>query len=287
MLKSMTGYGQGTAHDDEGELTASIRTFNSRYVEVKIRGVDLDPESELALRKQIGERMERGSILVALEWAPNAGQAVTLNFNRERFEAIDALVTSIQREYGRHIELSDLLKAEQLLQVNENHTVKPQLVFTAVTKAMDQVEEMRLAEGKKIESDLKARLSQLEQMISTIEKEAVNSLEIRKKALEEKLSRLLGNVDLDPNRLMQEVVILADRSDISEELVRLRSHLDQFHQLMERDEPVGRRLHFLLQEVGREINTVGSKNGTGEIIKVVVEFKNSLEQIREQVQNVL
>jgi uncharacterized protein (TIGR00255 family) len=283
----MTGYGQGTAHDDEGELTASIRTFNSRYVEVKIRGVDLDPESELALRKQIGERMERGSILVALEWAPNAGQAVTLNFNRERFEAIDALVTSIQREYGRHIELSDLLKAEQLLQVNENHTVKPQLVFTAVTKAMDQVEEMRLAEGKKIESDLKARLSQLEQMISTIEKEAVNSLEIRKKALEEKLSRLLGNVDLDPNRLMQEVVILADRSDISEELVRLRSHLDQFHQLMERDEPVGRRLHFLLQEVGREINTVGSKNGTGEIIKVVVEFKNSLEQIREQVQNVL
>jgi len=287
MLKSMTGYGQGAAHDEEGELTASIRTFNSRYVEVKIRGVDLDPESELTLRKQIGERMERGSILVALEWAPNAGQTVTLNFNRERFEAIDALVTSIQREYGRHVELSDLLKAEQLLQVSDNHTVKPEVVSSAVTKAMDQVEEMRLAEGKKIESDLKVRLSQLEQMISTIEKEAADALEARKKALQERLTKLLGNVDLDPNRLMQEVAILADRSDVSEELVRLQSHIAQFYQLMEKDEPVGRRLHFLLQEISREINTLGSKNGTGKIIKLVVEFKNNLEQIREQVQNVL
>ncbi|MFQ6606420.1 MAG: YicC/YloC family endoribonuclease [Fidelibacterota bacterium] len=287
MLKSMTGYGQGTAHDDEGELTASIRTFNSRYAEVKIRGVDLDPETELALRKQVGERMERGSILVALEWAPNEGKTVSLDFDRERFEAIDDLVTSIQREYGRHIELSDLLKAEQLLRVNENHTVKPKLVFSAVTKAMNQVEEMRKAEGKEVEADLKTRLSQLEQMVDKIEREAAASLTTRKAALEERLSRLLGNVDLDSNRLMQEVVILADRSDISEELVRLRSHLEQFRQLMEKEEPVGRRLHFLLQEIGREINTLGSKNGTGKIIKIVVEFKNNLEQIREQVQNVI
>lgn len=287
MLKSMTGYGQGTAHDDEGELTVSIRTFNSRYAEVKIRGVDLDPETELALRKQVGERMERGSILVALEWAPNEGKTDSLDFDRERFEAIDDLVTSIQREYGRHIELSDLLKAEQLLQVNENHTVKPKLVFSAVTKAMDQVEEMRRAEGKEVEADLKTRLSQLEQMVDKIEREAAASLTTRKAALEERLSRLLGNVNLDSNRLMQEVVILADRSDISEELVRLRSHLEQFRQLMEKDEPVGRRLHFLLQEIGREINTLGSKNGTGKIIKIVVEFKNNLEQIREQVQNVI
>lgn len=287
MLKSMTGYGQGTAHDDEGELTASIRTFNSRYAEVKIRGVDLDPETELALRKQVGERMERGSILVALEWAPNEGKTVSLDFDRERFEAIDDLVTSIQREYGRHIELSDLLKAEQLLRVNENHTVKPKLVFSAVTKAMNQVEEMRKAEGKEVETDLKTRLSQLEQMVDKVEREAADSLTTRKAALEERLSRLLGNVDLDSNRLMQEVVILADRSDISEELVRLRSHLEQFRQLMEKEEPVGRRLHFLLQEIGREINTLGSKNGTGKIIKIVVEFKNNLEQIREQVQNVI
>ncbi len=283
----MTGYGQGAAHDNDGELTTTIRTFNSRYIEVKIRGVDLDPETELALRKEITERLERGSILVTLEWSPNEGQAVSLNFDRERFEAIDALVTSIQREYGRHIELNDLLKAEQLLQVNENHIVKPPLVFSAVAKAMDQVEEMRLTEGEKIEADLKARLSQLEQMVDEIETETANSLMTRKAALEERLATLLGTVDLDPNRLLQEVAILADRADISEEVVRLRSHLGQFHQLMERDEPVGRRLHFLLQEIGREINTLGSKNGTGKIIKLVVEFKNNLEQIREQVQNIL
>jgi len=287
MLKSMTGYGQGAAHDNDGELTTTIRTFNSRYIEVKIRGVDLDPETELALRKEMTERLERGSILVTLEWSPNEGQAVSLNFDRERFEAIDALVTSIQREYGRHIELNDLLKAEQLLQVNENHIVKPPLVFSAVAKAMDQVEEMRLTEGEKIEADLKARLSQLEQMVDEIETETANSLMTRKAALEERLATLLGTVDLDPNRLLQEVAILADRADISEEVVRLRSHLGQFHQLMERDEPVGRRLHFLLQEIGREINTLGSKNGTGKIIKLVVEFKNNLEQIREQVQNIL
>jgi len=283
----MTGYGQGAAHDNDGELTTTIRTFNSRYIEVKIRGVDLDPETELALRKEMTERLERGSILVTLEWSPNEGQAVSLNFDRERFEAIDALVTSIQREYGRHIELNDLLKAEQLLQVNENHIVKPPLVFSAVAKAMDQVEEMRLTEGEKIEADLKARLSQLEQMVDEIETETANSLMTRKAALEERLATLLGTVDLDPNRLLQEVAILADRADISEEVVRLRSHLGQFHQLMERDEPVGRRLHFLLQEIGREINTLGSKNGTGKIIKLVVEFKNNLEQIREQVQNIL
>ena len=286
MLTSMTGFGRGAIDKGDQAVQVIVRTYNARFLETKIRGIALIPEIEAAVREKINKSLIRGTVHVSIE-KNQVSNKDNLSFNRQRFEAVQNILYEIQIEYGRSLDMSSLISFEDLFLKGDNNELKEKTIMDALNIALDQVQTMRDKEGQAIHNDTLARLVSLTDQlnsIGTLSKELVTD---QKEKLQKRVSKLMDNVAIDEQRFAQEVAMLADRTDISEELVRIRSHIDQFKALLELEEPTGKRLSFLLQELSREINTVGSKSGTGAIINIVVDFKNQLEKIREQVQNVL
>ena len=286
MLTSMTGVGRGAVDKGDQAVQVIVRTYNARFLETKIRGIALIPEIEAAVREKINKSLIRGTVHVSIE-KNQVSNKDNLSFNRQRFEAVENILYEIQKEYGRSLDMSSLISFEDLFLKGDNNELKEKTIMDALNIALDQVQTMRDKEGQAIHNDTLARLVSLTDQlnsIGTLSKELVTD---QKEKLQKRVSKLMDNAAIDEQRFAQEVAMLADRTDISEELVRIRSHIDQFKALLELEEPTGKRLSFLLQELSREINTVGSKSGTGAIINIVVDFKNQLEKIREQVQNVL
>ena len=286
MLTSMTGFGRGAVDKGDQAVQVIVRTYNARFLETKIRGIALIPEIEAAVREKINKSLIRGTVHVSIE-KNQVSNKDNLSFNRQRFEVVENILYEIQKEYGRSLDMSSLISFEDLFLKGDNNELKEKTIMDALNIALDQVQTMRDKEGQAIHNDTLARLVSLTDQlnsIGTLSKELVTD---QKEKLQKRVSKLMDNAAIDEQRFAQEVAMLADRTDISEELVRIRSHIDQFKALLELEEPTGKRLSFLLQELSREINTVGSKSGTGAIINIVVDFKNQLEKIREQVQNVL
>jgi len=286
MLTSMTGFGRGAIDKGDQAVQVIVRTYNARFLETKIRGIALIPEIEAAVREKINKSLIRGTVHVSIE-KNQVSNKDNLSFNRQRFEAVENILYEIQKEYGRSLDMSSLISFEDLFLKGDNNELKEKTIMDALNIALDQVQTMRDKEGQAIHNDTLARLVSLTDQlnsIGTLSKELVTD---QKEKLQKRVSKLMDNAAIDEQRFAQEVAMLADRTDISEELVRIRSHIDQFKALLALEEPTGKRLSFLLQELSREINTVGSKSGTGAIINIVVDFKNQLEKIREQVQNVL
>lgn len=286
MLTSMTGFGIGAVDKGDQAVQVIVRTYNARFLETKIRGIALIPEIEAAVREKINKSLIRGTVHVSIEknQVLNKGN---LSFNRQRFEAVENVLYEIQKEYGRSLDMSNLISSEDLFLNGDNNELKEKTIMDALNIALDQVQTMRNNEGQAIYNDTLARLVSLADQLSSIGTLSKGLVTDQKEKLQKRVSKLMDNAAIDEQRFAQEVAMLADRTDISEELVRIRSHIDQFKALLELEEPTGKRLSFLLQELSREINTVGSKSGTGAIINIVVDFKNQLEKIREQVQNVL
>ena len=286
MLTSMTGFGRGAVDKGDQAVQVIVRTYNARFLETKIRGIALIPEIEAAVREKINKSLIRGTVHVSIEknQVLNKGN---LSFNRQRFEAVENVLYEIQKEYGRSLDISSLISSEDLFLNGDNNELKEKTIMDALNIALDQVQTMRNNEGQAIYNDTLARLVSLADQLSSIRTLSKGLVTDQKEKLQKRVSKLMDNAAIDEQRFAQEVAMLADRTDISEELVRIRSHIDQFKALLELEEPTGKRLSFLLQELSREINTVGSKSGTGAIINIVVDFKNQLEKIREQVQNVL
>ena len=210
-----------------------------------------------------------------------------ISFNIHSFESIENILYEIQKEYGLSLDMSSLISFEDLFLKGDNNELKEKTIMDALNIALDQVQTMRDKEGQAIHNDTLARLVSLTDQLNSIGTLSKDLVTDQKEKLQKRVSKHMDNAAIDEQRFAQEVAMLADRTDISEELVRIRSHIDQFKALLELEEPTGKRLSFLLQELSREINTVGSKSGTGAIINIVVDFKNQLEKIREQVQNVL
>jgi len=283
----MTGYGRGTANSAGDRITAEVKVLNSRYLDLKLRGLEIDPELELKLSDRIRNNLIRGSVVVSFSFESDNGKLGQLKFNRERFESIEKILISIQREYGRQIDMSDILAGSDLFTEGDVSHLNHRIFNEAVDKALLQVENMRKREGKILQEDIADRLTAVKNMIDDIEQFSESSVDDRKTRLEIRLKDIIGNVKLDENRIYQEIAILADKFDISEEITRFRSHIEQCNAMFEIDEPVGKRLNFLLQEIGREINTIGSKSNQVAITKIVVDIKDQLEKIREQVQNIL
>mgnify|MGYP000011652395 FL=1 len=286
MLTSMTGFGRGAVGDGEKGLNVMVRTYNARFLEIKIRGLTLVPEIEAAVRDKINKTLVRGTVHVTIEKNQDVKQ-VNVSFNRQRFEAVENVLHEIQKDYGRSLDMSSLLSFDDLFVNGEKNDLDQTAIIDAVENALDQVQTMRSKEGEVIHDDTVQRVTLLAEQLSKIEGLSDGLVAKHKEKLHKRISELMDKANMDEQRFAQEVAILVDRSDISEELVRIRSHIDQFNTFLFMDEPTGKRLSFLLQELGREINTVGSKSGTGDIINIVVNFKNHLEKIREQIQNVL
>jgi uncharacterized protein (TIGR00255 family) len=291
MIKSMTGYGKDEISSDGGRIIVEIRSVNHRYSEMSVKL----PRALLALendvRKCVADKMKRGKIEVYIqqEWLAGAAGMPTANIPLARayYEAF----TKIKEALGLYdpVPLSLIAAQRDLLIVEERGISVDFLrdVLLAVVKgAVDNLDDMRIREGKALLEDLLARRTLLSGLITGIAERVPAAVAENAAKLKARVMQLAGESGVDEGRLAQEIAFMADRCDITEELVRFNSHLKQFDDTLELVEPVGRKLDFLIQELNREVNTIGSKaNDTG-ITALIVELKAELEKIREQAQNI-
>lgn len=289
----MTGYGQAAAERDGRRAVVEIRAVNHRFLDLKVRGPSLDPAVEEAVTSAIRKRIERGSITAGLRVELRGG-AAAVRVDQEVARRVHAELSGLRAALGIEEPVSLALVCAQpgVLVPQEDATDAEALVACvreATEQALDALVGMREAEGTALAQDMGARLGRLAALADEIAGRAATAPEEARRRLEERLARLLqgSRVEVDEVRLAQEVALLADRLDVTEELVRLRSHLEQASQIMaESQGGVGRRLDFLVQELGREINTIGAKSQSAEIARAVVAAKAELEKVREQVQNI-
>jgi len=282
----MTGFGRGSAGKDPNKIDVEIRTVNSRFLETKIRGFNLDPILEIKVRNTLETSLQRGNVQVRFEL--KSGQdSQKLSFNRKRFEVLQDVIKKIHVDYGQRMNLSEIVSTNDLLSADEPENLKPGIILKAVELALNQVNEMREKEGHQIQTDILNRMELLQTRIDEVgEISGKFSLE-KQVQMREKISELLDGEALDETRLIQEVAFLSERADVTEEIVRCKSHFTQLSSYMNQEEPVGKRINFLIQEIGREVNTIGSKSPQPTVTNHVIEIKGELEKIREQVQNIL
>lgn len=291
MLRSMTGFGAATARAGGEEVTVEVRAVNGKFCEVKARLPREFAALEPAVVRRVKERLSRGGIEVSLRrgggeggprW-PRVDEALAARY-LERFRELQARLA-----LPGQLDVALVLAAEGVVGLEER---PPDLdaardaVTEALDRALDGLVEMREREGATLRRDLEERLGVLAGFVDRLAAAAPASVVAYRDRLVRRVQELAGDVSVDPGRLAQEVAIFADRSDVTEELTRLRSHLEGLRALLDATEPVGRRLDFLVQEANREVNTSGAKSQWVEAAALVVEMKAELERIREQVQNV-
>lgn len=286
MIQSMTGYGRGTAGKGINKITSLVKVVNGRYLDIKIRGIEIEPSDYNEIRNLLVEKLVRGTVQVTIE-VENKNNLETLSFNKDRFEAIEGILIEVQKKYGRHLEMSDIINSNDLFYYSEPQSLDSKLLINSVTKACDEVNSMRKNEGGKLKSDLDDRLNILIKLLLKLEKQIPEETKKRAKKYRVRVGELAQDISIDESRIIQEIAILAEKADITEEVVRLKSHFDQFKSIIAKTEPVGKQLNFLIQEISREMNTIGSKTSSNDLINTIIIMKDELEKIREQTQNIL
>ncbi|MDK2926398.1 MAG: hypothetical protein PWR31_88 [Bacillota bacterium] len=289
-VHSMTGFGRGSARAGDTTFTVEIRTLNHRFVEWMLHLPHELGEWEERLRQRLGRALARGRVEV---WVTVSGRAwpKTVRVDKQLaaayWQAAQALAAELNTETG--VTPGFLLTLPEVVQVEEEKVDLEAwwpACAAALEEALAQVLAMRAREGKALAADLRERALNLRQLHTALEREAAQVPRLYRDRLKERLATLEVAGGIDELRLAQEVALLADRADVTEELVRLASHLDQLVQALAGEGPVGRRLEFLLQEANREVNTIGAKAQGLSLGQLVVECKAELEKMREQVQNI-
>jgi uncharacterized protein (TIGR00255 family) len=287
----MTGFGRGNATHEGIQITVEMRTVNHRFAEVNVRVPKDWMRIEDPVKKYVLSRIARGRADITITVSQSSGSNQVISVNES---------LAIQG-YHALLRLASVLnqRADSLLQhviqipgvlVSENVEIDEQTLLQAVMEALEQacqsVLAMRVQEGESLRQDLIQRLQDLTELISQIETFAPEVVRNYRERLLQRIHDAVGYEGLDEQRLLAEIVIYTDRTDIQEELVRLHSHIQQFHSFLGTSEPIGRKLDFLIQEMNREVNTIGSKANHAGIASCIVECKTKLEQMREQIQNI-
>ncbi len=287
MIKSLTGFGSVELNGETYQINIIIRTVNSRFLDIKYRGIDLNPKLEMEIRNEIQKSLLRGNVQIQIYNRNGTKNNNEIVLNHQRYKQIENLIRTIQKEYGRRLELSDLISLNDLTVGSELIEVTDSILFKGVYDALKQVDSMRKEEGIAIGTDIKNRIDLILKTLKKIEKLSGNFVYEQNIKYKEKIKSLLHDIKVDENRLAQEIAINVDRFDFTEEIVRSISHCEQFTSFLKVNEPVGKKLNFILQELSREVNTIGSKSPSSDVSRVVVELKSEIEKIREQVQNIL
>ena len=282
----MTGFGRGNAGHGKNRIDVEIRAVNSRYLDTKFRGIQLDFQIEQEIKKIIGKEIKRGSVYVHVELT-NDLDSRKFTFDKDRFESLRDIIKSVYVSYGQRLSLSDVVTTNDLLKTENTPQIDSKVVIKAISNAIVQLKEMRAKEGEVIFDDINGRVKFLGEALNQVENISGKYNSEKQLILKNKISDLINDEKLDESRLLQEVAYYIERSDITEEIVRSKSHIHQIKKYLAMQEPVGKRLIFLLQEVVREVNTIGSKSPQTEITLQVVEMKSELEKMREQLQNLL
>jgi len=291
MLKSMTGYGKGEAAVGGGRIIVEIRSVNHRYSEITVKLPRTLLPFELEVKKGVAACLKRGKVDIFIQREELAGVGAAPVVNVPLAKAYAELFSRLKTELGLAGEVSlemiagqrDVLVVGEASQPDEALQVN---LMAAVQDAIENLDSMRSREGAALLQDMRQRRELADALLALVEKRAPAVVADYAARLRERVAQLIGAGGVDEMRLAQEVAIMADRCDVTEELVRFRSHLGQLDQILTLTEPVGRKLDFLLQEMNREVNTIGSKANDAAIAGYVVELKAELEKIREQVQNI-
>jgi uncharacterized protein (TIGR00255 family) len=293
MIKSMTSYGRGEVECPGQKWVVELRSLNHRFLELSLNLPKRLWGLEDQVRKLIKSRIGRGRVEMQLTWEYLGDKSLTLRLDQGLVREVRAVLTDLQAagEISEPLRLDHFLRFTDLLVTKEGEvqeleeTWEP--IAQAISQALDILEEMRLTEGAALAADLSGHLEVVRRESGRIAAQAVRLPELWRERVSARLTEVLQEAGpLDEGRLAQEVALMAERRDLSEELARLESHVSQFQQALESDGPVGRKMEFLLQEMLREVNTIGSKAQDLLISQAVLEIKGTLERLREQVQNI-
>ncbi|HEY8361956.1 MAG TPA: YicC/YloC family endoribonuclease [Tissierellaceae bacterium] len=292
MLKSMTGYGRGEFANEYFNIIIEIKSVNHRYSDINVKMPRHINFLEEKIKKAVREKISRGKVdvYINLEYINDTAVDVKVDIPLAKAykEKLEQLIDELKLD--ENVKLFNILSLPEIIRTEKKETDEELLwmpLKNALEEALEKIMEMKVVEGEAIKDDMLSKLSEIERLVDDIELRAPNVVLEYKNKLKDRIEELLGNeVKIDEERLAQEVAIFADKSNINEELVRLKSHINQFRKIVNEDDAVGRKLDFLIQEMNRETNTISSKANDIFIANNVVLIKAEIEKIREQVQNI-
>ncbi|MDD2389385.1 MAG: YicC family protein [Desulfobacterales bacterium] len=292
MIKSMTAFAAVEKTENQLTVSTEIRTYNSRYLDVVLRVPQGYASLEEKIKNLISEHVIRGRVEIKLVIQDASEEVYGFEVNEAKAKAYMGALSRLKDLFGINTDVTlDMLMENggliRPVDIRQDLEACWAIVRDCLTRALIDLDAMRKREGDFIARDFAGRLDDIQQKVCRIENASADLLAFYQNRLRERITVLTqGMVEIDPGRISQEAAFLADRSDISEEITRTKSHELQFRELKEMDEPAGRKLNFLLQELNREFNTMGSKTANAAISHVIVDVKSELEKIREQVQNI-
>ena len=291
MVKSMTGYGRAVETVNGREFTVELRSVNNRYLDCTVKLPRALSFAEDAVKQAVKGAISRGKVDVFISLRSESAQDVKITLNAPMVEGYIAAMRQMAQDYGigEDISVSLLSRMPDVFTVDKPEVDEEQLLsdlLSVVGKALERYDAMRTAEGKALENDLRSRGETILSLVEQVEAGSGQTVADYRTRLENKLKEVLANTAIDESRILTEAAIFADKVAVDEETVRLRSHLDQMNNMLTTGGAIGRKLDFLLQEMNRESNTIGSKCSDVRLARIVVDIKAELEKIREQTQNI-
>ena len=290
MIKSMTGFGRGKYENEGRTYTVEIKSVNHKYSDINVRLPRFLNSVEDKIRKREAEVISRGKIdiFVSFENYSNKGTTIRINKDlaKEYIKELKALADEAELKFDLNV--IDVSKFPEILKLEDedNDELIGQEVMIALDDALEKFVDMREIEGQKLVQDIEKRIYIIQEKVNEVANFSSTLVEEYMARLQTRVNELLAPGVVDEARLMQEIVIFSDKSSIEEELTRLKSHISQFLELIKQASPIGKKIDFLIQEINREVNTIGSKANSLDITNKVIEIKTEVENIREQIQNI-
>ena len=292
MITSMTGFGRGESSSGGYQVTVEIKTLNSRYLDISVRMPQSIQDKEIKLKECVQKHLSRGKVNLNINVDRTKSAGPDIKLNEELVKSYSSILRNLRSagNIDEPVKVGDLLQFNDIFETRKEDEQEVRIIWecteNALETALDNLNTMRRNEGRELKDDLSnlvtGIISQLDEVIVLSDKRAP---EIREK-LKTRIQKMITEEQIDPDRMEMEIALLVDKMDINEEVVRLQSHLKFFLDALEAEEPVGRRLNFLCQEINRELNTIGSKANDSTVAHHIVLGKEKLEQVREQVQNI-
>ena len=290
-MKSMTGYGKGQFYENDRKYIVEIKSVNSKYLDVNIKLPNVLCVFEEDIRKNIAGTISRGKVEVSVVLENYSDLGKQIYFDEKFLESFLSEVSNISKKYNikNDVKMSDVIALSGIVETKtneESEQVLKQELMKAVNDAINNFLQMRQQEGQQIKDDIIRKIETLQANVEMIEKISYNIVDEYKNKIESRLQKYIYEKDIDKTRLLTEIVIFADKMTIDEEIIRLKSHINQFKKEVNNVGAIGKKLDFIVQEMHRETNTIGSKTNNLEISNFVIDSKGILENIREQIQNI-
>lgn len=291
MVKSMTGYGGAKGTEGAYKLSVELKSVNNRYLDTSVRLPRSFMYAEEAVKSAIQTHVSRGKVDVFISFDTASGEGIAVKVNEDLASGYKAAIESIGAKLGVNADVSayQIARLSDVLTLDKKEIEKDEAhkeLMQVLEKALSDFDTMRQREGRKLFDDISSRLDNIEEFVSFVETRSPQAVTEYRERLTKKMQEILENKQIDESRILTEAAIYADHIATDEETVRLRSHIEQMRGMLASDTPTGRKLDFIVQELNRETNTIGSKCNNNDITRAVLDMKSEIEKIREQVQNI-